>query len=869
MTSSDSDNYPHLSEHYTVVREIGRGGMAVVYLATDVRHDRQVAIKVLLPELSAAIGADRFAREIRTLARLQHPHILPLFDSGSANGALYFVMPFIDGESLRSRLDRENSLELASVSALVRQIGDALDYAHAHGVLHRDIKPENILLSGSQALLADFGVARAIMNVGHETLTSAGMTLGTPAYMSPEQASGDEDLDGRSDLYALGCIAYELLSGSAPFVGVNAMATMAQHITRLPSRLVIARGQFSEVVCNAVARMLAKERDDRFQSANEFVRVLETEVNAQRQPSAGDKRLQAIAKSSEAKQSVCVLNFTNIANAADVDWLSGGIAETVSVDLQKVNGVRVVGGDAAARHRIATATRSGTIDATAARELGRSMSADWVIWGAYQKSGTRIRLTPQFINTDSGEALRIDKIDGSVDDIFELQDRIVTQFAGILRINLTSLEAAQIAKPETDNVSAYELYARGKREFLLFGKESARRASEYFRKAIAIDPNYALAWAGLGGLLMPKYIASANEEDLKEGVESLQRAIQLDPTLGEPYVFLAYMYGRQGRYNEALGAARTAVEREPGGSFGWYVLGITLYAHALDARDPALLIRSMLPLLRCRALNPSFHPAMMVAGGIYTMRGQYPHAISLLDQAVAIERAGTGQIFLGSFVMRAILHARSGEVHAALSLLDLAISRYPGMDHVYAETMTAWAYFSRGRAAEGVSDFGAAERDYEAAYRLAEANDHRLAIGGSWVSAKLGLARLAFNRDQKTISDKLFEEATTMMQRKHRFNWIPLAGSAQSDMLYEAAATHAWRNENSQALELLKLAVQDGWSDSHQIGRDPNFEHMRDMPALRDLLMHAASLVTLPAPVGSGGFPDFEEAHNSHAPTLQ
>ena len=847
---------PFLSERYAVRRELGRGGMAVVYLADDLRHDRPVAIKVLLPELAAAIGPDRFEREIRTVARLQHPHILPLFDSGGDGESLFFVMPFVDGESLRDRLQREGALALDTAAAIVRQVGDALDYAHARGVVHRDVKPENILLSGGQALLADFGVARAPVRRADQTLTSAGMTLGTPAYMSPEQAAGDRDLDGRSDLYALGCVTHELLAGAPPFTAGNAMATIAQHVLAPPPRLIGAREDLPDAVADAVARMLAKDPAERFGTAAEFALVLETASNAMRQPSTGERELRGIAREAERRPAVLVLDFTNITGATDVDWLSGGIAETVSTDLRRIGGIRVVGTDAPTRQRIATEQRSGGIEADAVRRLGRSAGARWVVWGGFQTSGGRIRLTPQFSDVEAGETQGVEKIDGTLDEIFELQDRIVTRLADLLRIELTADEAAQIAKPETARISAYELYARGKQAFQLFGRESARAASDYFRQAIGIDPAYALAWAGLGSLLMPKYIATGDPAVLDEGVEALQRAMQLDPGLGEPYAFLAYMYTQQHRYDEAIAAARASLERDPGAFLGWYLLGVPFLARGLSHGTLEDLGRAILPLLRCRAINPSYHAAQMVAGWIYMLRGQYSHAALLIDEAVDLERRGTGLIFLGSFVERALLHAHTGERRAARPMLDLAIATYPGMDHVYAPTMAAWATFCRGRLAEAEDDLAAAQRDYDSACRMADANERRLAIGAHWVNAKLGLARIAFRRGDAAGSDALLGEALDMNTRRHRFVWVNLLGCAPAALSYEIAATHALRTETSAAMEALDSAVRHGWADVHQLAHDPSFDRIRDSDGLRALIARAASLVTLPPPAGSGGFPD-------------
>ena len=248
---------------YTIERELGRGGMATVYRARDLRHDRAVALKVLHPELGAAKGGERFAREIRVLAGLHHPHILPLFDSGEYEGAVFYVVPCIEGESLRRRLERERQLPLEEALRITREVADALDHAHCHGVIHRDIKPENILLEEEHAIVADFGVARAVTRAAGESHTTAGMVVGTPAYMSPEQASGDVDLDGRSDQYSLACVLFEMLVGAPPFSGTTPRATIARRFTEQPPSL---RGErdVPEALDRAIRRALAPVPADRF-----------------------------------------------------------------------------------------------------------------------------------------------------------------------------------------------------------------------------------------------------------------------------------------------------------------------------------------------------------------------------------------------------------------------------------------------------------------------------------------------------------------------------------------------------------------------------------------------------------------------------
>src|ERR1051326_1468110 len=265
-----------LAERYRIRRELGRGGMAVVYLADDLRHERPVAIKVLLREIAVALGADRFLNEIRTTAGLSHPHILPLHDSGDAGGLLYYVMPFVDGESLRQRMRREGQLPLADALRITREVGDALGYAHQRRVIHRDIKPENILLADGHAYVADFGIARAVRRAQDTRLTRTGMRVGTPAYMSPEQALGEAEVDGRSDLYSLGCVVYEMLSAELPWTGVTPEAMLVQRFTSHPSRPSSVRPDLPAGLDDALQRALAREAEDRFPTVAEFMAVLES-----------------------------------------------------------------------------------------------------------------------------------------------------------------------------------------------------------------------------------------------------------------------------------------------------------------------------------------------------------------------------------------------------------------------------------------------------------------------------------------------------------------------------------------------------------------------------------------------------------------
>ena len=346
-----------LADRYRVERELGAGGMATVYLAHDLRHDRDVAIKVLHSDLGAALGAERFLSEIRTTARLQHPHILPLLDSGDAGGLLYYVMPVVTGESLRARLERERQLPIADAVRLACEIASALDYAHRHGVIHRDIKPENVLLHDGQAQVADFGIALAVQSAGTQRLTQTGLSLGTPGYMSPEQAMGEKTIDARSDIYALGAMTYEMLVGEPPFTGASVQAVVARLISEEPRSLAVQRRTIPEHVETAVMRALEKLPADRFASAAEFAAALDAR-------STTTRPLASRAGSRRSQRTIAALSALTIVSsiAAGWGWMRPVPSPQVMryrIIIDSVPAVREVSGELAISPDGATLVRSG------------------------------------------------------------------------------------------------------------------------------------------------------------------------------------------------------------------------------------------------------------------------------------------------------------------------------------------------------------------------------------------------------------------------------------------------------------------------------------------------------------------------------
>jgi serine/threonine protein kinase len=354
--------------------------MATVYLAHDERHDRPVAIKVLHPEVAASVGLERFLAEIHTTAKLAHPNILPLFDSGSEAGVLYFVMPLVSGESLRARIDRERTIETREALRITREVADALAYAHANGVIHRDIKPENILLQSGHALVTDFGIARAPSQAGSDRITSAGLSVGTPAYMSPEQASADPHIDGRADQYSLACVLFEMLVGEPPFAGPSVDAILVRRFTRPPPRASSRRPDIPPHLDGAIFRAMARDPGERFASMEGFVEAL-----------SAPARPWGTVPGAEA--SVAVLPFTNMSADPDNDDFGDGMAEEITNALAQVPGLRV----AARTSSFMFKGKNHDL-----RAIGEKLNVSAVLEGGVRRAGNRVRITAQLISVNDG-----------------------------------------------------------------------------------------------------------------------------------------------------------------------------------------------------------------------------------------------------------------------------------------------------------------------------------------------------------------------------------------------------------------------------------------------------------------------------------
>lgn len=530
-----------LAGRYRIERELGAGGMASVFLAHDVRHDRKVAIKVLKPELAAVLGAERFVQEIATTASLSHPHILPLFDSGTADSFLFYVMPYVEGETLRTRLDSEKQLAVDDACSIVTVIAGALDFAHKRGVVHRDIKPENILFQDGVPVVADFGIAVAVASAGGDRLTETGLSLGTPAYMSPEQASGERELDARSDVYALGCLTYEMLAGDPPFVARNAAAVIAKHLTDTAPPITTVRRNVSSATATAIARALSKVPADRPASAGAFAAALRSDG----------------ATTTAESPLIVVLPFVNRSDDRDNEYFSDGLTEEVISDLSNVRALRVI-----SRNSAMTLKGSAKDTPTLARELGVSH----VVTGSVRRAGNALRVTAELVEARADKPVWSEKYSGTTEDVFGIQEEIARKIVAALRMTLTETENEQVATRPIENAAAYDCYLRARHAMYSWAPDASTRGMRLVDDALAIVGNTPLLLATKAQLYWNEVnmnVAPAAVR-LPQAMAHVERALKLDPRHALAIFVRGLVAGSQGRQEQALPDLYLAHELWPG-----------------------------------------------------------------------------------------------------------------------------------------------------------------------------------------------------------------------------------------------------------------------------------------------------------------
>jgi eukaryotic-like serine/threonine-protein kinase len=665
---------------YRIERELGRGGMACVYLAHDLRHDRPVALKVLHPELAASLGPERFQREIQTTARLQHPHILPVLDSGEAAGQLWYTMPYVEGENLGDRLRRERQLAVEEAVRITSEVADALGYAHRQGLVHRDIKPANILLSQGHALVADFGLARAAQE-SQEQLTSTGMVVGTPPYMSPEQSRADGQPDGRSDLYSLGCVLYEMLTGEAPYLGNSPHAIMVKRLTDpIPSARRL-RATVPPAIDLLIQRALAQAPADRFPDAQAFATALAhaagppgaelrreaspaasefTHVEAsgrrshRRAPYAFGLLLTSVAlaflllarhtlvvpgrsatsSSSDARgqhqaqgvvtKSVAVLPLANVGNDPAEQYFSDGMTDEITTTLGKIPGLRV-------------AARSSAFafkgEAANAQKVGDKLGVATILEGSVRRAGQRLRVSAQLINTADGLALWSETYERELKDVFEVQDDIALAISRALSLRLGDADTSRLAAPRTESLEAHDLYLKGRFYYAKYTEADLRRGLKLYQQALALDSAYAPAWSGAAdawSALADDFLAPTNA--YPQAKVAARRAVALDSLLAEARASLGLVLhqydwdfeGAEREYKQALAL-------NPNSALAYQYYGYVLLS------TPGRLDSALAVVRRAQSLDPLSSYTLHDVAWVLQLMGHYDEAIEQCRKALELE----------------------------------------------------------------------------------------------------------------------------------------------------------------------------------------------------------------------------------------
>jgi eukaryotic-like serine/threonine-protein kinase len=681
--------------------------MSRVYLAEETALGRRVVIKTLPSELARAVASERFRREIRLAARLTHPHIVPLLSAGESEGVPWYTMPYLEGTTLRGRL-AQGPLTMAEAVSLLRDVARALIYAHEHGVVHRDIKPENVLLTGGMGMVTDFGIAKALTAATGDSesgLTTLGVVMGTPAYMAPEQGAGDPSIDHRADIYAFGCLAYEVLTGAPPFTAGTAVALIGAHALDQPEPVTRRRPDVPAALAELVMRCLAKHPADRPQSAAELLQVLEgspTRVRAPRRARlplmAGTVAILAglaviflpARRSAPAGaapgplNSVAVLPFVNTGGDPEDEYFSDGMTDELAHALAGLPDIRVAGRTSSYAYKGKPAT---------VQEIGRSLGVQGVIAGTVRRAGDRLRVTVQLSSAADGFQRWSHEYERRSTDVFELQDELTEAIVAELEPALRG-SATQVASERrgTADPAAYEHYLRGRYFWERRGTPALLKSLEEYRAAIARDSGFGRAWAGMAMtyVVLPSYTPMDTDSITRLGVAAARRALALDSTLVEGHLALASALSNEMRLEDAEAEFRRVITLAPNDPtvHQWYatcLLGMGRVEEALAASRRAV------------ALDPLSAVIVNDQASVLLSARRYDEAFVAARRALELDST-----FAYTRVVLAWLHGVTGHPDSALAQLGLGPPMDPGLAWRGSgwRGLAAWAYGIAGRRAD-------------------------------------------------------------------------------------------------------------------------------------------------------------------------
>ena len=767
--------------HYRLSTRLGAGGMGEVYLADDLALGRRAALKIL-PEGFSPQLRSRLFREAEASARLQHPGIATFYEAGESDGVAFFAMEYVQGDTLRSRL-LGGSLDFSDAFTMTASILEALTHAHAVGILHRDIKPENVMLTGEGSTkLLDFGLAKDLRADGAEpeektetALTEAGTMVGTIGYMSPEQLRGDS-LDARSDLFAVGAILYEAVSGERAFPGRTAGERITAILSRDPPP--VSRAGAPPELQAILSKALARDADQRYASATAFLSDL--------------RRVGSGEFVSTLPDTIALLDFENLSGNPDDNWIGSGIAESLAVDLARASGLSVLSREKVLKARAACRPGSGP-GIVEPIEVGLALGCRWLLSGGYQRAGPALRVTSRLIEIASGRVVSTEKIDGKLDEIFEMQDRLAA--AALASLNVTA-PAQKSGAPAGPRLDAYECYARGRRLYFRLEKGSFDQARELYQQAVAIDPGYAPALAGIAAVHALRFTFTTDRRDLDTSIEFARRSIAQDPKVGDAYIWLGYSLMRQGLMDEAIEAQAKAMELVPDNPFGPYFTGCT---HSFARRHAAAV-----PFFqRALEIEPKHGWSWLGLGMSHLELGHVQEGRWSLEQAAKVERehpegptAGVSG-YLGECLRRA------GDFAGARARCLDGLEAVEKSDHMYRDTIRALCLCVLARTALEQEDLAAARAAFHQA--IAHLRGRPRALGGGYllVQALAGLSRAGEGLEP-------FEEARTLFEKRTGFDFSLLWLCNDDVTLLELSRAAAVLGRTADAEDLWNRAREAG-----------------------------------------------------------
>jgi eukaryotic-like serine/threonine-protein kinase len=848
-----------LAGRYRLERELGRGGMATVFLAQDLHHARFVALKVLRAELLASVGADRFLHEIQVTARLDHPHIIPVLDSGTAAELLWYTMPYVEGETLKDRLRRERQLPLEDALEITNEVADALSYAHSHGIVHRDVKPENILLSHGHARVADFGVARALELAASDRLTETGLAVGTPTYMSPEQASAERAVDARSDQYSLACVLYEMLAGEPPYTGPTPQAVIAKRLIEPIPHLGTVRALPAQVEA-AVTHALAKAPADRFPSISEFVRALELPVRAGAGPAASavkrrrllaigvlvllgilglalalaSRRGRLLAPKETGVVGLAVLPFENLGDSADA-YFADGVTDAVRGKLAGLPGLRVTARSSSSQYRNATKT---------ARQIGQELGVDYLLtatvrWEKGRAAPSRVQVTPELVHVASASTRWQQSFEAGLTDVFGVQAEIAGRVARALNVALGDSAQRQLARAPTENLAAYDAYLRGEaesQEMSVVEPVSLRRAVAAYEQAVALDSTFVEAWAQLARARSILYYLSLPTPEAAEAVrQAAERARALAPGRPEGHramsAYYANVLGDVGRAfaEDSSALALTSVNAD-------LLVAVARKEMALS-RWPVALAH----LEQASRLDPrSVLVATRLGFALFWMR-RYPEARRAYDRALALAPASLPNLY-----QQALISVAQGDTAGARRVFAVAAQE--------TDTTTAIVQFAFGL------NWLLSDSEQSRLFRLtpAEFDDDRatwalVMAEAWWLRGKRAKARAYADSGRTVLLEQLrnapddpivLEDlgiVSAYLGRKAEAirdseRGVALLAQGQdaialTNQQYQLARTYLLVGESDRALDLLEsLLERPGFLSHERLRIDPDFGSLRGNP---------------------------------------